>query len=82
MIASAEGVDAEDGVSLMYRGRLRAHSKRKQVLELILRLASGDLRKAITYLQTAQRLHSASNPPTPITSMSSTPVLLIFSTIT
>ncbi|CAK9785503.1 putative DNA replication factor [Cutaneotrichosporon oleaginosum] len=40
------------------------------VLELILKLANGDLRKAITYLQTAQRLHSASNPPTPITTMS------------
>lgn len=42
-----------------------------QVLPLILELASGDLRKAITYLQTAQRLHAASTPPTPITSMSS-----------
>lgn len=40
------------------------------VLELILRLANGDLRKAITYLQTAQRLHSASKPPTPISDMS------------
>ncbi|EJT48309.1 DNA replication factor (activator 1 subunit) [Trichosporon asahii var. asahii CBS 2479] len=40
------------------------------VLELILQLAGGDLRKAITYLQTAQRLHQASDPPTPITAMS------------
>ncbi|WVQ78903.1 hypothetical protein IAT38_000994 [Cryptococcus sp. DSM 104549] len=40
------------------------------VLELILQLAGGDLRKAITYLQTAQRLHSASDPPTPISAMS------------
>lgn len=40
------------------------------VIELILRLAGGDLRKAITYLQTAQRLHQASEPPTPITAMS------------
>ncbi len=41
------------------------------MLPLILELASGDLRKAITYLQTAQRLHGATDPPTPITSMSS-----------
>lgn len=40
------------------------------VLELILKLAGGDLRKAITYLQTAQRLHQTSDPPTPITAMS------------
>ncbi|ORY29785.1 putative DNA replication factor [Naematelia encephala] len=53
MIASAEGVQAEDGV-----------------LPLILQLAGGDLRKAITYLQTAQRLHGAIDPPTPITAMS------------
>ena len=38
---------------------------------MILQLASGDLRKAITYLQTAQRLHSASTNPTAITAMSS-----------
>lgn len=41
------------------------------MLQLILELASGDLRKAITFLQTAQRLHSAGSSPTPITSMSS-----------
>ncbi|KAL7424660.1 Subunit of heteropentameric Replication factor C (RF-C) [Cryptotrichosporon argae] len=40
------------------------------VLPLILQLASGDLRKAITYLQTAQRLHGASKLPTPITALS------------
>ncbi|KAL1411793.1 Subunit of heteropentameric Replication factor C (RF-C) [Vanrija albida] len=40
------------------------------VLELILKLSGGDLRKAITYLQTAQRLHSASEPPTPINTIS------------
>ncbi|CAD6566974.1 MAG: hypothetical protein TREMPRED_003212 [Tremellales sp. Tagirdzhanova-0007] len=40
------------------------------VLPLILELANGDLRKGITYLQTAQRLHGATNPPTPITSVS------------
>ncbi|ORX35260.1 putative DNA replication factor [Kockovaella imperatae] len=40
------------------------------VLELILQLADGDLRKAITYLQTAQRLHSATTPPTPVSNMS------------
>ena len=41
------------------------------VLELILRLANGDLRKAITYLQTAQRLHGSTNPPTPVSTISS-----------
>lgn len=41
-----------------------------QVLELILKLSGGDLRKAITYLQTAQRLHAASEPPTPINAIS------------
>ncbi|KAI9632767.1 putative DNA replication factor [Dioszegia hungarica] len=40
------------------------------VLELILNLAGGDLRKAITYLQTAQRLHAAAVPPEPISAIS------------
>ncbi|WWC68510.1 uncharacterized protein I206_102439 [Kwoniella pini CBS 10737] len=40
------------------------------VLNLILQLAGGDLRKAITYLQTAQRLHGAIEPPTPIFALS------------
>nr|ODN85576.1 replication factor C subunit 2/4 [Cryptococcus depauperatus CBS 7841] len=40
------------------------------VLQLILSLAGGDLRKAITYLQTAQRLHGAVEPPTPVSSLS------------
>lgn len=43
----------------------------EQVLRLILELASGDLRKAITYLQTAQRLHSVTQPPSSITAESS-----------
>jgi DNA polymerase III delta prime subunit len=38
---------------------------------LILNLAGGDLRKAITYLQTAQRLHAAAVPPEPISAISS-----------
>lgn len=42
-----------------------------QVLQLILELANGDLRKAITFLQTAQRLHGATNPPTPVSTLSS-----------
>ena len=41
------------------------------VLPLILDLAGGDLRKAITYLQTAQRLHSAGDSPTPVSALSS-----------
>ncbi|KAK4686073.1 replication factor C subunit 2/4, partial [Tremellales sp. Uapishka_1] len=40
------------------------------VLPLILELAGGDLRKAITYMQTAQRLHGATSPPTAITAIS------------
>jgi replication factor C subunit 2/4 len=40
-------------------------------LELILKLAGGDLRKAITYLQTAQRLHAAAVPPEPVSAISS-----------
>ncbi|RXK35234.1 replication factor C subunit 2/4 [Tremella mesenterica] len=40
------------------------------VLDRILELAGGDLRKAITFLQTAQRLHGATSPPTPISAMS------------
>ena len=70
MIASAEGVHADDGAGRCIR-MVMAGADAPQVLPLILELASGDLRKAITYLQTAQRLHAASDPPTPITSMSS-----------
>ncbi|KAL0242124.1 hypothetical protein I308_105753 [Cryptococcus tetragattii IND107] len=40
------------------------------VLSLILELAGGDLRKAITYLQTAQRLHSSIESPTPVSALS------------
>lgn len=42
------------------------------MLSLILELAGGDLRKAITYLQTAQRLHSSIESPTPVSALSST----------
>lgn len=41
------------------------------MISLILELAGGDLRKAITYLQTAQRLHSSIEPPTPVSALSS-----------
>lgn len=41
------------------------------VLPLILELSGGDMRKAITYLQTGQRLHQAQTIPTPISSESS-----------
>lgn len=40
------------------------------VISLILELAGGDLRKAITYLQTAQRLHSSIEPPMPVSALS------------
>jgi replication factor C subunit 2/4 len=68
MIAQAEGVTADPGVSF---ASVQPKTDIEQVLELILKLANGDLRKAITYLQTAQRLHSAGGTPTPITTMSS-----------
>lgn len=70
MIAGAEGVQADDGVSTPFRGAIGGELI-WQVLQLILELANGDLRKAITYLQTAQRLHGATKPPTPISAMSS-----------
>ncbi|GHJ89662.1 hypothetical protein NliqN6_6064 [Naganishia liquefaciens] len=37
------------------------------VVPLILDLSGGDMRKAITFMQTGQRLHSTQSPPTPIT---------------
>ncbi|KAI5452444.1 Subunit of heteropentameric Replication factor C (RF-C) [Naganishia albida] len=40
------------------------------VVPLILDLSGGDMRKAITFMQTGQRLHSTQNPPTPITTES------------
>ncbi|KAJ9099909.1 hypothetical protein QFC21_003914 [Naganishia friedmannii] len=39
----------------------------EEVVPLILELSGGDMRKAITFMQTGQRLHSAQTPPTPIT---------------
>ena len=76
MIAGAEGVQADDGVSVYELEELSLFPQVEltlalQVLTLILQLANGDLRKAITFLQTAQRLHSATDPPTPISSISS-----------
>lgn len=81
MIAQAEKVQADEGVRLTPSAcfiRSGAESRVQmvadadiQVLELILQLAGGDLRKAITYLQTAQRLHSAGNDVTSITAISS-----------
>ncbi|KAF8212413.1 P-loop containing nucleoside triphosphate hydrolase protein [Mycena galopus ATCC 62051] len=37
------------------------------VLDTLISTSSGDLRRAITYLQSASRLSSSTNPPTPIT---------------
>ncbi len=37
------------------------------VVEALIRASSGDLRRAITYLQSASRLSSSTSPPTPIT---------------
>jgi DNA polymerase III delta prime subunit len=56
-------------------GDPRGEADQEQVLPLILELAGGDLRKAITYLQTAQRLHGALDPPTPISANSSESML-------
>lgn len=39
------------------------------VIRTLLRTSGGDLRKAITYLQSASRLSMSSSPPTPITSL-------------
>jgi replication factor C subunit 2/4 len=37
------------------------------VVDALISTSQGDLRKAITYLQSASRLSSSTNPPTPIT---------------
>ena len=37
------------------------------VIDALIQTSSGDLRRAITYLQSASRLSSSSNPPTRIT---------------
>lgn len=39
----------------------------KPVLDTLISASSGDLRRAITYLQSASRLASSTTPPTPIT---------------
>ncbi|KAG7571223.1 hypothetical protein FFLO_00896 [Filobasidium floriforme] len=60
-----------DSSSTMQRVQMIAEAESVKiddgVIPLILELAGGDLRKAITYMQTGQRLHGAQNPPTPIT---------------
>ncbi|KAF8162913.1 P-loop containing nucleoside triphosphate hydrolase protein [Crassisporium funariophilum] len=38
----------------------------KPVIDALINTSSGDLRRAITYLQSASRLSSSTNPPTPI----------------
>ncbi|KAF7295074.1 Replication factor C subunit 2 [Mycena indigotica] len=40
----------------------------KPVIDALISTSTGDLRRAITYLQSASRLSSSTNPPTPITS--------------
>nr|GAT43976.1 predicted protein [Mycena chlorophos] len=39
----------------------------KPVIDALISTSSGDLRRAITYLQSASRLSASTNPPTPIT---------------
>ncbi|CED82875.1 p-loop containing nucleoside triphosphate hydrolase protein [Phaffia rhodozyma] len=52
--------------------RLRMIAEKEQVIrddgviELLIKLSGGDLRRAITLLQSASRLHGATSPPTPI----------------
>jgi replication factor C subunit 2/4 len=40
-----------------------------EVISSLISTSSGDLRRAITYLQSASRLSSSTNPPTKITSL-------------
>lgn len=42
----------------------------QKALRALIKTSDGDLRRAITYLQSASRLHSATNPPTPLTAIS------------
>ena len=68
MIADAENVKLDDGVrSCIVFPVVLMLINRIQVVPLILDLSGGDMRKAITFMQTGQRLHSTQSPPTPIT---------------
>ncbi|KAJ7098085.1 P-loop containing nucleoside triphosphate hydrolase protein [Mycena belliarum] len=60
-----------DSASSTSRLTYIAHAERIQVdaavIDALISTSSGDLRRAITYLQSASRLSSSTTPPTPIT---------------
>jgi replication factor C subunit 2/4 len=78
-IADKEGVAREDGVRLPFSSPALGSvwweltfvvfpsNHATQVIELLIKLSAGDLRRAITLLQSASRLHAAEQPPSAIT---------------
>ncbi|TFK64074.1 P-loop containing nucleoside triphosphate hydrolase protein [Pluteus cervinus] len=53
---------------LEYITRAEGINVDQAVIDALIKTSSGDLRRAITYLQSASRLSASSNPPLPITS--------------
>lgn len=83
MIAESEGVKMDDGVSDKphFAEGPNTDLMSGQVLPLILELSGGDMRKAITYMQTGQRLHQAQSKPTPLSKESSESTLLVLNSV-
>ncbi|KAF5357941.1 hypothetical protein D9756_001887 [Leucocoprinus leucothites] len=60
-------LDSESAASrLTYIAKQEQIDAGKPVIDALINVSNGDLRRAITYLQSASRLSSASIPPTPI----------------